>query len=211
MTRSDSTGVLVVSNPTDPIGVPDWSDRVELVSSFGGYDARPDESLAGVTDVEILSDSNLAAANGHLSTVSIFDIRGTFLRNVGNRGNGPGEYQHLASLDICDGGSSGIVDLFQDRLTLLADDLSHQRTLRLVDPSRSPASPAAVRCTMTGEVLVLARQPATVAGATSRLAVTAASIFGVSNSRACLGAVVEDLTSIAHRHDEMRRFNATGS
>lgn len=154
----DSSGIQVVWNEPSRISVvPDLSAQVRAVLRLGGYDAGSNESFAGLTDVQILPDSTIAVANGHFFTVGLFTLDGRWLRDVGRRGRGPGEYQHIGGLDLCDSGSLAVVDLLQDRMTVLSsEDFQVRRTIRLAD-AHSESTPSAAECMPDGRVIILGR------------------------------------------------------
>lgn len=60
--------------------------------------------------------------------LKLFSAEGTFVRRVGRRGEGPGEYQIVQFLLVLPGDSIEVLDLAQQRSTVLAPDLTVART-----------------------------------------------------------------------------------
>jgi hypothetical protein len=88
---------------------------------------------------------------------AIFDRNGSFVRAVGRRGSGPGEFQGPYLVDILPGDSSLIMDAYAGRAVVLTDDLR---------PARSVAVPT----TDVMSAIVLTWPSAVVVNATIRTA-----------------------------------------
>lgn len=154
----DSAGVNVVQTSILRIdAVPDWSAELRPLFIAGGFQAPPEEVLAGVSDIRILPDSAIAVANSQLYAVMIFRLDGTPPRRLGRKGGGPGEYEDIQSLGSCEPGSLAVVDMLQRRMTVLSGrDFEPVRTLRLED-AHPESAPYAAECTVDGRVLILGR------------------------------------------------------
>ena len=74
------------ADPLDPEVVPRISLR-EL-ARVGGYDSRPEYTLANVDYAALLNDGSVAIAT--LLEVRVFSEQGVFLRALGRSGGGPG-------------------------------------------------------------------------------------------------------------------------
>lgn len=61
-----------------------------------------------------LSDGRIVVADGGSSTLRFFDSTGTFLRSVGGRGAGPGEFQSLQAFSIMPGDTLVAGNVLQD-------------------------------------------------------------------------------------------------
>lgn len=88
---TDSTGTVQVrfaslTNPGEPL-------RLSKVFEVG---AEP--TLNGVVGARLLEDGNLVVANAGDAQVIWFDKTGRFVRTVGRRGDGPGEYQKITAV-----------------------------------------------------------------------------------------------------------------
>jgi hypothetical protein len=60
--------------------------------------AVPEQTLFGVSDVVMLTDRRVVAANSQFSQLLVFDSAGTYLEAWGRSGEGPGEFTNLGGL-----------------------------------------------------------------------------------------------------------------
>lgn len=61
----------------------------------------PDHALFSiVSEVAVDQNGNMYVVNGNVSAVRVYDEQGTFLRSIGERGAGPGEFQEISALHI---------------------------------------------------------------------------------------------------------------
>ncbi len=108
------------------------------------------------------------ASAGGAEGVLVYDARGRFLRVLGRRGRGPGEYLFAREVRVAPGDSIYVSDPAQRRLTVLGPDHRVARTVP------APAEVAGVLPGRGGEVVVQAldRSPALVGYPLHRLAST---------------------------------------
>lgn len=102
-----ATGRVVVSNP-DPAATVQ-GDALELVeelrigSAFGADTDAP-ELFGEVVSLAVDEDGNTYVADFQSREIHMFDRAGNFVRTIGRRGEGPGEFRMLAGI-LWDGGS----------------------------------------------------------------------------------------------------------
>ena len=109
VTRTDSAGVeIVTSPPTDrPLG---WS--FETVARMGGSETGPDGfTSVGIATFGADAAGNLYVLDGHTSRVVVFTPDGSFLRELGREGSGPGELQFPIGLSVSPSGISSVFDI----------------------------------------------------------------------------------------------------
>lgn len=94
----DSAGVTIVENP--PVAEAAGFGIVEAVpmAEIGTLEGDAPYQLYLVRDVHRFPDGRLAIANGGSNEVRFYDAAGEYLGAVGGQGDGPGEFQSLASL-----------------------------------------------------------------------------------------------------------------
>ena len=93
---ADSAGVEVVNVPAAYVSqLPEWTLVEPPVAQFGADGPSP---LLHVTDAILLPQGTIAVANSGLSELDFFDRNGRFIRSIGRKGNGPGEFQLLVGL-----------------------------------------------------------------------------------------------------------------
>lgn len=79
-----------------------------------------------------LRDGRYPVANeAQAGEIEVYSADGRYLRTVGRRGEGPGEYMHIREMLIGDADSIIITDVNVGRLTVLGPDLTVDRTTRL--------------------------------------------------------------------------------
>ncbi len=60
--------------------------------SIGGSEAEGEDALSGVVDAERLTSGVIVVASRHSGELKVFDRGGRFLRTLGGKGGGPGEF-----------------------------------------------------------------------------------------------------------------------
>jgi hypothetical protein len=104
VTVRDSAGIRIVEN-----FAPVWSDTggwrldsiptVEIGAGLG--DAT--NELFRVRNVELLEDGHIMVANGGTAQLLVLDSAGNFVRTIGDRGEGPGEFWDVLGMYRCAG------------------------------------------------------------------------------------------------------------
>jgi hypothetical protein len=139
-TIRDSAGVTIVEN-----AVPQWAPgsewRVgELLTTVGEAEGDLNYELFRVLDATRLSDGTLALGNSSTGEIRFFDREGTFVRSVGSKGGGPGEFQGanaLRALRRVAGDTLVAWDIYAQRISVFAPDGDFVRTFRL-DSATTP-------------------------------------------------------------------------
>jgi hypothetical protein len=116
-----SPNISIARRPTVVIGDPDGGDRHEL-----------GEVLAAAR----LADGSIAVADRDSREIRIFDAAGRYLRAVGGRGSGPGEFQALGAFAVS-GDSLFVQDLATALITVFD---AHGRLLRTFALQPDPES-----------------------------------------------------------------------
>ena len=88
-------------------------------------------TLFEVEDLDRLEDGRLVVLNRGSRQLLMFGRDGEFLRSVGRRGEGPGEFMDPIELDFIGGDSIVVWDWALGRLVLFGPDGSHGRSVRL--------------------------------------------------------------------------------
>ena len=95
-------------------------------------------TLFEVEDLDRLEDGRLVVLNRGSRQLLMFGRDGEFLRSVGRRGEGPGEFMDPIELDLIGGDSIVVWDWALGRLVLFGPDGSHGRSVRLQPPVPNP-------------------------------------------------------------------------
>lgn len=77
---------------------PDFS--VELLIAIGDEDGPPEYLFGDVAGLDVMADGTIAVLDGHAAEVRTFAPDGSFIRRIGRRGEGPGEFSGEASLAL---------------------------------------------------------------------------------------------------------------
>jgi hypothetical protein len=84
----------------------------------------PDCPIAHITDMEIDTKGNFIVADGWQSIgVYVFDRDGKFVKELGRKGQGPGEYANPVSLEISRDGDIWVADFGNNRISIYSKDL----------------------------------------------------------------------------------------
>lgn len=105
-----------VSNRRIPWTIPE-SPKLEI----GSDPSRAATQLFGVVGGAFLGSEEIAIASGRTSEVEIFDRAGNVLRILGRRGEGPGEFQRIASFGRSGEGGLYIFDEALRRVTTFSE------------------------------------------------------------------------------------------
>jgi hypothetical protein len=74
--------------------------RLELVRTIGGLDAEENLSFNNPTDIVRDSAGNLYVMDSGNRRIQKLDTEGTFIKTIGRKGQGPGEFERAYSMDI---------------------------------------------------------------------------------------------------------------
>ncbi len=108
-------------------------------------EAETDRVLFGqVTDATRLSDGRVLVADGRQMALQLFDSSGRWVREVGDKGSGPGQYSRVSALLRTTGDSVLVYDDRTGKLTTLDAQLSPVSVRRVSPSLRRPTDSAAV-------------------------------------------------------------------
>ena len=113
----DSAGIAIVENSGS--ARPTFSHRIAATPSvqIGQQDGPPEYQFTRIVAVGRLADGSIAVADAEYAEIRIFDASGRFVRKMGRRGQGPGEFQSLGWIRVLPRDSILAADL-TGRLTL---------------------------------------------------------------------------------------------
>ncbi len=138
-TVRDSAGVIIVESSG-----PAWTASTALALSaepavsIGDMDGPPEHQLYKVRAALRLSDGTIVVFDGSSQELRFYDSTGVFVRRVGGKGGGPGEYQRVTWLRRFAVDSIMVHDPDAQRITVLAP-MEAQRGRSILPPSRRPA------------------------------------------------------------------------
>jgi hypothetical protein len=115
---------------------PDSSSRLRLSPQPQLTFAESNQCLLNsVGGIVVRARGDFVIANTRNRELCFFDSTGRFVRRVGRRGSGPGEYQEISEVRAFRGDSLVVADAFARRLTILSPDGGVVRTASIATPA----------------------------------------------------------------------------
>jgi hypothetical protein len=135
--------VAVTASAQDTVrvrtGAPRWGPSVGLTTlhTIGG---PPDYELGFVWSVAVDAARRLYTFEYKTKQLNVHDADGTFIRKIGRRGSGPGEYGDILGLTVIRDSLVTIYDLGQARITRFRPDGTLDGTIQLNRPLTGTSS-----------------------------------------------------------------------
>ncbi|MEM7414090.1 MAG: hypothetical protein AAF389_01255 [Gemmatimonadota bacterium] len=126
VTVVDSSGVAIVTHAS--LEAPLWPTSEAPVLELGSVDGEGPESFFRISSAVQLASGELAVFNSGSGELRFFGADGSYLRTLGARGEGPGEYAGAVRLRRLAGDTLALWDSRQPRMTTLAPDGEVVRT-----------------------------------------------------------------------------------
>ncbi|HEX2209770.1 MAG TPA: 6-bladed beta-propeller [Longimicrobium sp.] len=137
----DSAGITIVQNdaPAWKKGQ-EWRVSADPLLDVGEAEGDPNEQFARVTDALRLSDGTLLVGDGQANEIRAFDAQGKYLRTVGRKGGGPGEFTGLFGMHLLPGDTVAAYDYQSNRLSFFSPSgaLARSVTLREMNGKLPP-------------------------------------------------------------------------
>ena len=101
--------------------LPEWGNKQKLKLDFvykiGGLDEDDDKyQLFMAVESMLDKEGNLYVMDSGTFRIQVYDPEGKYLRTIGKKGQGPGEFQNLFSMDMDKNGVLYIIDGISDRI-----------------------------------------------------------------------------------------------
>jgi len=78
------------------------------------------DDIGKINEIQIDSKGQIYISDGINTCIHLFSSKGKFLRKIGKKGEGPGEYQYIWGIQITKGDSLIVYDGVQYRITIYA-------------------------------------------------------------------------------------------
>ena len=133
-TVTDSAGVEIAVSSAPQWGESSgWTIDPKPTLEIGVEEGEEPYMLNRVFDAMRLPDGRFLVGNSGTSEIRVFDSQGKFLRSVGRKGNGPGEFGELSSVRFWRMGDGSLLgyDGGNLRVHLFDSTLAYQRTVRI--------------------------------------------------------------------------------
>ena len=104
--------------------------KLELVRTIGGLDAEENLSFFEPSDIVQDSAGNLYILDSGNCRIQKLDPEGKFIKTIGRKGQGPGEFQAASSMDIDEQNNLFVFDVRSWRIEVLSSEGKPLRTIK---------------------------------------------------------------------------------
>ena len=114
-TKEDVDGVTVVKNPKQPM----YREDVCMIKedlSIGKAEGQEEYMFNRIQDIAVDDNGDIYVADSQATQIRVFDLNGKFLRTIGRKGQGPGEFTGIHSIQITANNELMLYDNWQHRL-----------------------------------------------------------------------------------------------
>jgi hypothetical protein len=123
-------GVRVVHNEKSGQWGANIEVKLELVRTIGGLDAEENLSFKEPSDIVRDSAGNLYILDSGNNRIQKLDSEGKFIKTIGRKGQGPGEFQIAHSMDIDSEDDLFFFDVMSRRIEVLSSEGKPLRTIK---------------------------------------------------------------------------------
>lgn len=92
-------GVTVVKNPKEPI-YDESIFSLEEELTIAGEEGKEGQMFMNIVSIDVSEDGTIYVLDGKAANIKVFDSSGKFLKTIGRRGQGPGEFGRPESFSI---------------------------------------------------------------------------------------------------------------
>ena len=102
---------------------PQWKDetkvKLEFIQEIGGMDVEDDYIMSDIRDIAKDKNDNLYTVSAWNSRIKKFDKNGKYIKTIGRKGNGPGEFNLPSSIEIDENGNIFVLNSIGNLVILL--------------------------------------------------------------------------------------------
>lgn len=111
-------GVEYVHNPAEPLE-PGRKITFTEELTIGGDGVSEEETVFSPSDIAVDKSGRIYVGDYREAVIKVFDREGHYIRTIGQKGGGPGEFQSINGMKILPDGRLVVLDLRQRRTSLL--------------------------------------------------------------------------------------------
>jgi len=114
-TMENTAGMIVVKNPKQPM----YKEEVCTIRedlSIGKAEGQEEYMFARIQDIAVDDNGDIYVADAQATQIKVFDSKGIFLRLIGRKGQGPGEFTGIHSIQITAKNELMLYDNWQHKL-----------------------------------------------------------------------------------------------
>jgi hypothetical protein len=128
---SDSAGVTIVSNPETGVWAPgeEWTFEEEM--RIGALEGDPEFQFGQVGFISLDSKDQIYVADIQAQHIQVYAPDGSYVRTIGKRGSGPGEFQGAAFVLVGPGDTLLVPDVQNQRINRFTPDGSVLGSVRI--------------------------------------------------------------------------------
>jgi hypothetical protein len=127
VTETDSAGITIVTISGDPTLLPEL--RLREVPSLAIEGSR-EPFFSRIGEVEWLPDGRVVVEDNQHDGIYLFADDGTYLRQLGGQGDGPGQFQNMTEMTVLPNDSVFLYDRTHPRLSVMDPDSGFVRSVR---------------------------------------------------------------------------------
>lgn len=120
-TIEEQDGVIIVKNPAEPIYSNDVF-RLEEDLTIDNVEEDEEFTFQDIMHLAVDDDENIYASDSKAAFIKIFDKSGNYLRTIGKKGQGPGEFLYPFQILIMPQGELMVNDMYQLRVHFFSLD-----------------------------------------------------------------------------------------
>lgn len=124
----DSAGVVIADNTVPAPDPGPWTLSADPVLQIGEVSGEEAYLFARIQGMVRLSDGRIAVVDNRAPDLRIFDADGRWVRTLGRKGRGPGEFQSPSILGVLPGDTIVVVDGSLRRISLFHPDAGFIRS-----------------------------------------------------------------------------------
>ncbi len=120
-TIEEQDGVIIVKNPAEPIYSNDVF-RLEEDLTIDNVEEDEEFTFQDIMHLAVDDDENIYASDSKAAFIKVFDKSGNYLRTIGKKGQGPGEFLYPFQILIMPQGELMVNDMYQLRVHFFSLD-----------------------------------------------------------------------------------------
>lgn len=123
----DSAGVVIVEILGDVMELPVWRLSSEPTATLDG---ESEPYFSNIGETEWLSDGRIVVEDNMQDALYLFGADGTYVTELGDKGDGPGQFQNMTEMTVLPGDSIYVYDRTHDRLSVVHPDAGFVRSVQ---------------------------------------------------------------------------------
>lgn len=126
-----SSGEIVVRNTDEPLWAPDEGWQIVEEMRYGSDTGDDAIFFGSIRSFDVDVQGRLYVLDNQSQEIHVFGPDGVWVRTVGTRGAGPGEFENAAAVDLSRTGEIWVMEMQKGQLTILDSTGNYQRTERV--------------------------------------------------------------------------------